>query len=155
MTGKGSSAGTGAGAGYRVEVDSLRTFAGQVRGLLTEFQQSADGPTTHTRSGVGRDSFGEFAEATALHDQYDVMRDGLRDVLTALHTAIDEAQRKADLTATTYEAQEHHTAQHLKVGPDGWSVPATTPSPPPTTGTRPVPASRVTTDGPARPLPTW
>ncbi|WP_035848826.1 hypothetical protein [Kitasatospora azatica] len=103
-------------------MDNLRAFAGQVRGLLSEFQESADGPTTHTKSGVGRGSFGEFAEATALHDQYDMMRDGLRDVLTALHGAIDEAQRKADLTATNYEEQEQHTKQRLKVTSDGWSV---------------------------------
>ncbi|WP_344442800.1 hypothetical protein [Kitasatospora nipponensis] len=118
----GSGSSGGAGAGYRVEVDNLRAFAGQVRGLLAEFQTSADGPTTHARTGVGRGSFGPFAEAVALHDQYDLMRDGLRDVLTALHEAIDEAQQKADLTATNYEEQEHRTAQRLKVGADGWSV---------------------------------
>ncbi|MCX4748767.1 DUF2563 family protein [Kitasatospora sp. NBC_01287] len=123
MADKGSSgAGAGAGSGYQVEVDSLRAFAGQVRGLLAEFQQSADGPTTHARTGVGSGSFGQFAEAKALHDQYDLMRDGLRDVLTALQEAIDDAQSKADLTATNYEEQEHDTARSLRVSSDGWSV---------------------------------
>ncbi|MFE9428098.1 hypothetical protein ACFYNO_34665 [Kitasatospora sp. NPDC006697] len=124
MTDKGSVSGTG----YQVEVDSLRAFAGQVRSLLAEFQASADGKTAHAKSGIGRGSFGEFAEATALHDQYDVMRDGLKDVLIALHQLIDEAQQKADLTATNYEEQERDTTQRLKVTSDGWSVgsPATT-----------------------------
>ncbi|PYC84400.1 hypothetical protein C7C46_07910 [Streptomyces tateyamensis] len=133
----------------------LRTFAGQVRGLLEEFQQSADGPATHTKSGVGRGSFGEFAEATALHDQYDMMRDGLRDVLTALHAAIDEAQRKADLTATGYEEQEHHTAQRLKVSPDGWSLgtPASPPAAPPPK-VRTVAADKGAPSG-GTALPTW
>ncbi|WP_327067136.1 hypothetical protein [Kitasatospora sp. NBC_01302] len=125
----GSGSTGGAGSGYQVEVDSLRAFAGQVRGLLAEFQASADGPTTHARTGVGGTSFGEFAEAKALHDQYELMRDGLRDVLSALHEAIDDAQRKADLTATNYEEQEHRTAQTLKVSSDGWSVSTATPAP--------------------------
>jgi hypothetical protein len=110
------------GSGYQVEVDSLRAFAGQVRSLLADFQANADGASTHAKSGVARGAFGEFVEATALHDQYDVMRDGLKDVLTALQQAIDEAQQKADLTATNYEEQEHHTSQSLKVTSDGWSV---------------------------------
>ncbi|MDH6126657.1 hypothetical protein [Kitasatospora sp. GP82] len=119
-TGSGSSGGSG--AGYRVEVDGLRAFATQVRGLLSEFQTSADGTRTHGQSGVGRAAFGSFAEAEALHDKYEAMRDGLRDVLNALQDAIDEAQRKADLTAANYEEQEDETARHLKVGSDGWSV---------------------------------
>lgn len=130
MTDGGSSGpGTagGAGSGYQVEVDSLRAFAGQVRGLLAEFQQSADGSTTHARTGVGSTSFGEFAEATALYDQYGLMRDGLRDVLTMLQEAIDDAQRKADLTASNYENQEHETARSLQVSSDGWSVGAPSP----------------------------
>ncbi|GAA1984303.1 hypothetical protein [Kitasatospora viridis] len=117
MTDKGSG-----GSGYQIEVDSLRAFAGQVRGLLTEFQASADGKTAHAKSGVGRTSFGEFTEATALHDQYDVMRDGLRDALIALHQLIDDAQQKADLTATNYDEQERETTRSLKVTSDGWSV---------------------------------
>lgn len=125
-TGSGSSGGSG--AGYRVEVDGLRAFATQVRGLLSEFQASADGTRTHGQSGVGRGAFGTFAEAEALHDKYEAMRDGLRDVLNALQDAIDEAQRKADLTAANYEEQEHETYRHLTVASDGWSVanPSTT-----------------------------
>ncbi|MDH6121512.1 hypothetical protein ABH930_005509 [Kitasatospora sp. GAS204A] len=118
----GAGTSSGAGSGYQVEVDSLRAFAGQVRGLLAEFQQSADGPTTHARTGVGGTSFGDFAEATALHNQYDLMRDGLRDVLSMLHGAIDDAQHKADLTASNYENQEHETARSLQVSSDGWSI---------------------------------
>ncbi|MCC9308552.1 hypothetical protein LN042_15905 [Kitasatospora sp. RB6PN24] len=110
------------GSGYQVEVDSLRAFAGQVRSLLADFQANADGPTAHAKSGIARGSFGDFAEATALHNQYDVMRDGLKDVLIALHQAIDEAQKKADLTAGNYEEQEHRTSQDLRVTTDGWSV---------------------------------
>lgn len=119
-TGTGSSGGSG--AGYRVEVDSLRAFASQVRKLLSEFQANADGTRTHGQSGVGRGAFGTFAEAQALHDKYENMRDGLRNVLNALQDAIDEAQRKADLTAANYEEQEHETSRHLKVDSDGWSV---------------------------------
>ncbi|MFF7636596.1 hypothetical protein ACFZB9_26110 [Kitasatospora sp. NPDC008050] len=125
----GSGSAGGAGSGYQVEVDGLRAFAGQVRGLLAEFQANADGPTTHAKTGVGGTSFGEFAEAKDLHNQYELMRDGLRDVLTALHEAIDDAQRKADLTATNYEEQEHQTAQQLKVSDDGWSVSTAASSP--------------------------
>ncbi|WP_441245906.1 hypothetical protein [Kitasatospora sp. McL0602] len=128
-TGSGSSGGSG--AGYRVEVDSLRAFATQVRRLLDEFQANADGSKAHIQSGIGRSAFGTFAEAQELHDRYEVMRDGLRDVLNALHEAIDEAQRKADLTATNYEEQEHETTHHLKVAGDGWSVGS--PLPPVTT----------------------
>jgi hypothetical protein len=112
-------------------VDGLRAFASQVRGLLSEFQASADGTRTHGQSGVGRTAFGTFAEAEALHEKYETMRDGLRDVLNALQDAIDEAQRKADLTAANYEEQEQETTRHLKVDSDGWSVAAS-----PTTTTR-------------------
>jgi hypothetical protein len=108
-------------------VDSLRAFAGQVRGLLAEFQAHADPERAHAGSGIGRGSFGDFAEATALHNQYDQMRDALRDVLKALHDAIDEAQHRADLTAGNYEDQEHRTVRALTVDPDGWSVGASAP----------------------------
>ncbi|MGF1428831.1 hypothetical protein [Kitasatospora sp. LaBMicrA B282] len=122
MADNGSGGSGGAGSGYQVEVGSLRTFAGQVRGLLAEFQQHADGPTTHARSGIGSESLGTFAEATALRNQYDLMRDGLRDVLTALQEAIDDSQKKADLTADNYDRQEQDTVQSLRVSDDGWSV---------------------------------
>ncbi|MDH6577143.1 hypothetical protein [Kitasatospora sp. MAP5-34] len=124
-TGSGSSGGSG--AGYRVEVDSLRAFATQVRGLLSEFQASADGTRTHGLSGVAPTAFGTFAEAEALREKYDVMRDGLRDVLNALQEAIDESQKKADLTAANYEEQERETSRHLKLDADGWSVDSPSP----------------------------
>ncbi|MGW2399796.1 hypothetical protein ACWCYY_24860 [Kitasatospora sp. NPDC001664] len=110
------------GKGYRVEVDSLRAFATQVRGLLDEFQSRADGTRTHGQTGVARSAFGSFAEAQALHDQYENMRDGLRDVMNALQDAVDQAQRKADLTAANYEEQEAETVRGLKLNSDGWSV---------------------------------
>ncbi|GAA0667817.1 hypothetical protein GCM10010193_19460 [Kitasatospora atroaurantiaca] len=163
-TGTGSSGGSG--AGYRVEVDGLRAFASQVRGLLSEFQAAADGTRTHGQSGVGRSAFGTFAEAEALHDKYEAMRDGLRDVLNALQDAIDEAQRKADLTAANYEEQEHETSRHLKVSGDGWSVgnpsattqamyssSATTRPSSPTASPRPPAGSAPAGSG--EPQPTW
>ncbi|GAA2143971.1 hypothetical protein GCM10009760_30940 [Kitasatospora kazusensis] len=110
------------GSGYRVEVDSLRAFAAQVRGLLSEFQASADGTRTRGVSGVGQTAFGTFAEATTLHDKYETMRDGLCDVLDALHAAIDAAQHRADLTASNYEEQESDTSRRFRVAADGWSV---------------------------------
>ncbi|WP_156178677.1 hypothetical protein [Saccharothrix sp. ST-888] len=106
-------------------MDSLRAFASQVRGLLGEFQTSADGNRTHGQSGVGTGAFGDFAEAQALHSRYEDMRNGLRDVLNAIQDAIDEAQRKADLTANNYEEQEQETSRSLRVNGDGWSVGST------------------------------
>ncbi|MGK4581033.1 hypothetical protein [Kitasatospora sp. HPMI-4] len=119
-TGTGSTG--GAGAGYRVEVDNLRAFASQVRGLLGEFEASASGNRAHGQSGVGAGAFGNFAEAQALHAKYEYMRDGLRDVLNVIQDAIDDAQRKADLTANNYEEQEQETSRSLRVNSDGWSV---------------------------------
>ncbi|MFJ6622182.1 hypothetical protein ACIQOW_31955 [Kitasatospora sp. NPDC091335] len=119
-TGTGSTG--GAGQGYRVEVEQLRTFAGQVRLLLADFQKHADGTDTHGRSGIGKSAFGTFAEATEIHGRYGTMRDALRDVLNQLQEAVNEAQRKADLTATNYEEQDRHTVAKLKPGDDGWSV---------------------------------
>ncbi|MGW6916034.1 hypothetical protein ACWGB8_19790 [Kitasatospora sp. NPDC054939] len=122
MAGTGSTG--GGGAGYRVEVEQLRAFAAQVRGLLDEFQRHADGTRTHGQSGIAKSSFGTFAEAVELHGRYQTMRDSLRDVLNQLQQAVDEAQRKAELTATNYEEQERSTSQGLKVklDGDGWSV---------------------------------
>jgi hypothetical protein len=125
-TGSGTSTGTGstggAGQGYRVEIEQLRTFAGQVRLLLADFQKHAHGTDTHGRSGIGKNAFGTFAEATEIHGRYSTMRDALRDVLNQLQDAVDEAQQKADLTATNYEEHDQHTAQKLKLSGDGWSV---------------------------------
>ncbi len=119
-TGTGSSGGSG--SGYRVEVDNLRAFAAQVRKLLQEFQEYADGTKAHGQSGIGANAFGTFAEAQALHAQYETMRDGLRDVMNQLQDAVDDAHRKAELTATNYEEHEHSTSQTLKLASDGWSV---------------------------------
>lgn len=119
-TGSGSTGGSG--AGYRVEVNNLRAFATQVRGLLNEFQSSADGTRTYNQSGVGPGAFGPFPEAQQLHQQYEQMRTVLRDVFNNLQDAVDETQRKADLTATNYEDQEHETSQTLKLSTDGWST---------------------------------
>ncbi|MFD9129912.1 hypothetical protein [Kitasatospora sp. NPDC059571] len=120
-TGSGSSGGSG--AGYRVEVDSLRAFASQVRGLLSEFEATAGGTKVHGQSGVGRSAFGTFGEAEALHKKYEEMRDQLRLVLNHLQDAIDQAQRKADVTANNYEEHEHETARSLHIETsDGWSV---------------------------------
>ncbi|MFG3055002.1 hypothetical protein ACGFZP_29185 [Kitasatospora sp. NPDC048239] len=107
-----------------MEVGQLRAFAAQVRVLLAEFQQHADGTRTHGQSGIGKSAFGTFAEATDLHNRYGTMRDALRDTLNLLQEAVDDAQKKAELTATNYEEQEQHTAKKLKLGDDGWSVAA-------------------------------
>ncbi|HJD82289.1 hypothetical protein [Kitasatospora aureofaciens] len=119
-TGTGSTG--GANQGYRVEVEQLRTFAGQVRLLLKEFEKDADGNTTHGRSGIGKTAFGTFDEATEIHSRYSTMRDALRDVLNQLQQAIDQAQKKAELTATNYEEHDQHVATKLNLSGDGWSV---------------------------------
>ncbi|KJS61774.1 hypothetical protein [Streptomyces rubellomurinus] len=119
-TGTGSTG--GAGQGYRVEVEQLRTFAGHVRVMLRTFQNDANGTTTHGRTAVGKSAFGTFAEATELHERYQSMRDALRDILNALEKAVDDAQRNAELTATGYEEHENHTAKSLKLAGDGWSA---------------------------------
>lgn len=119
-TGTGSSGGSG--SGYRVEVDNLKAFAAQVRRLLAEFEAYADGTKTHGQSAIGKNAFGTFAEAHDLHAQYEVMRDGLRDVMNQLQDAVNDAHRKAELTAVNYEEQEHATSQKLKLSSDGWSV---------------------------------
>ncbi|WP_354640734.1 hypothetical protein [Kitasatospora camelliae] len=118
------STGTGStgGSGYRIEVESLRAFATQVRGLLKEFEDGAGGSKAYGQSGVARNAFGGFAEAEALYTKYEEMRDGLRAVLDAVHAAIDEAHHKADLTAANYEEQEDEASRGLKIGNDGWSV---------------------------------
>ncbi|MBV2154168.1 hypothetical protein [Kitasatospora sp. SUK 42] len=120
--GAGTGSTGGSGQGYRVEIEQLRTFAGQVRLLLKEFEKDANGTDTHGRSGLGKHAFGTFAEATEIHDRYGTMRDALRDVLNQLQGAIDDAQRNAELTATNYEEHDQHTAGKLKLTDDGWSV---------------------------------
>ncbi|MEV4558967.1 hypothetical protein AB0K51_18530 [Kitasatospora sp. NPDC049285] len=110
------------GNGYRVEVDSLRAFAAQVRGLLKEFEDGAGGSKVHGMTSVGSSAFGNFAEAEALHAKYGEMRDTLKQVLDGLQAAIDEVQQRAERTATNYEEQEHGTVRQMKLDSDGWSV---------------------------------
>ncbi|MFJ9694202.1 hypothetical protein [Kitasatospora sp. NPDC101183] len=123
-SGTGSTGGTG--QGYRVEVEQLRMFASHVRVMLRTFETDANGRTTHGRTGLGKDVFGTFAEATEVHGRYESMRNALRDILDQLQKAVDEAQHKAELTASGYEEHEQRTAKKLKLklGGDGWS-PAT------------------------------
>ncbi|MET8625390.1 hypothetical protein ABZW30_16850 [Kitasatospora sp. NPDC004669] len=120
--GAGTGSTGGNGQGYRVEVEQLRTFAGQVRLLLKTFEKDANGTSTHGLSGIGKDAFGTFAEATEIHGRYGTMRDALRDVLNQLQGAIDEAQKSAELTATNYEEHDQHVAKKLMLADDGWSV---------------------------------
>ncbi|MER7669109.1 hypothetical protein ABTY61_11620 [Kitasatospora sp. NPDC096128] len=121
-TGTGSTG--GANQGYRVEIEQLRTFAGQVRLLLKEFEKDANGNTAHGRTGLGKTAFGTFAEATEIHDRYGTMRDALRDVLNQLQSAVEDAQHNAELTATNYEEHDQHVSKKLKLSGDGWSVAA-------------------------------
>ncbi|MGE7435215.1 hypothetical protein [Kitasatospora sp. NPDC001175] len=145
-----------------MEVDSLRAFATQVRGLLSEFETNASGNRAHGQSGVGASAFGNFAEAQALHAKYEVMRDALRDVLIVMQDAIDDAQRKADLTANNYEEQEQETSRSLRVNTDGWSVGGTATAASPagytskaaSTGASKAPAGGPST-GSSQPHPTW
>ncbi|MFE5582935.1 hypothetical protein [Kitasatospora sp. NPDC056531] len=120
--GSGTGSTGGNGQGYRVEIEQLRTFAGQVRLLLKAFEKDANGDSTHGLSGIGKDAFGTFAEATEIHDRYGTMRDALRDVLNQLQSAINDAQHHAELTATNYEEHDQHVATKLKLSDDGWSV---------------------------------
>lgn len=123
------------GNGYRVEVDSLRAFAAQVRGLLSEFEDGAGAAKVHGQTGLSPAAFGPFAEAQSLHAKYDEFREVLREVFDKLQAAIDESQQKADRTATNYEEQEHATTQQMKLGSDGWSVDNTPPLRPASLGT--------------------
>ncbi|GAA2745437.1 hypothetical protein [Kitasatospora cinereorecta] len=118
-------------SGFQVEVDNLRAFAAQVRRLLSDFEANANGNKVHAMSSVAGGAFGGFVEAQDLHTKYLDMTDQLRRVLFLIYDAIDDAQRKADLTATNYEEHEHQTAQALKLNDDGWSA-----APPPATQVR-------------------
>ncbi|KDN85399.1 hypothetical protein [Kitasatospora cheerisanensis] len=110
------------GKGYQVEVESLRAFAAQVRGLLKEFEDGAGGAKVHGQTGLAATAFGTFPEAEALHAKYGEMRDGLKRVLDQIQESIDEAQRNADRTAMNYEEQEHDASKHLRLASDGWST---------------------------------
>ncbi|MFI9786221.1 hypothetical protein ACIHEI_22410 [Kitasatospora sp. NPDC051984] len=148
------------GKGFQVEVDSLRAFAAQVRGLLKEFEDGAGGAKVHGQTGLAPAAFGTFAEAMALHAKYGQMRDALKEVLDGIQQAIDEAQRNADRTATNYEENEHDTSKHLKLASDGWSTVAPSPvtSTQRTTSAAPQaapPAGNVSPAGSGEPRPQW
>ncbi|GAA2798161.1 hypothetical protein GCM10010441_24080 [Kitasatospora paracochleata] len=121
-------------SGFQVEVDNLRAFAAQVRRLLSDFEANAGGGRVHALSSVAGGAFGGFAEAQDLHAKYQDMSNHLRSVLDLIYDAIDDSQRKADMTATNYEEHEHQTAQTLRLSDDGWS-------------TAPPPARQVTSSG--------
>ncbi len=148
------------GKGYQVEVESLRAFAAQVRGLLKEFEDGAGGAKVHGQTGLAGTAFGTFPEAEALHQKYGNMRDALRDVLGEIQQSIDEAQRNADRTATNYEEQEHDASKHLTLAGDGWSTvgPNSASSSPRTTSAAPQtrpPAGNVSPAGSGEPRPEW
>ena len=119
----------GAGQGQRVDTDDLREFAKRVRGLLKDFAEGASGTKAHGRTGVSRTAFGNFSEALDLKNQYDAMRDTLRDILDGLEAAMDDAQKRADGTADDFEGNDADTAASFTGGassaasPDALSVP--------------------------------
>ncbi|MFG2693798.1 hypothetical protein [Kitasatospora sp. NPDC048407] len=148
------------GKGFQVEVDSLRAFAAQVRGLLKEFEDGAGGAKVHGQTGLGPAAFGTFPEAEALHAKYGEMRDSLKMVLDQIQQAIDEAQQNADRTATNYEENEHDTSKHLKLASDGWSTvaPSSVTSTQRTTSAAPQavpPVGNVSPAGSGEPRPRW
>lgn len=105
------------GEDQRVDTDDLREFAKRVRGLLKDFGEGASGGKTHGRTGLTCTAFGSFNEATALGNQYNDMRDALRDVLNQLESAIDGAQKKADGTADDFEGNDAHAAASFTQDP--------------------------------------
>ncbi|RAJ43125.1 hypothetical protein K353_02143 [Kitasatospora sp. SolWspMP-SS2h] len=110
------------GKGFEVEVDSLRAFAAQVRGLLSEFESGAGTGAVYGPSGVGSAAFGSFAEAQGLYTQYDALRLRLSTLLADIQSAIDLAQRNADHTATNYEEHEQDTRKNMTLSKDGWTT---------------------------------
>ncbi|MFD8593937.1 hypothetical protein ACFV1L_02925 [Kitasatospora sp. NPDC059646] len=148
------------GKGYQVEVESLRAFAAQVRGLLKEFEDGAGGAKVHGQTGLAGTAFGTFPEAEALHAKYAEMRDSLKLVLDQIQQSIDEAQQNADRTATNYEEQEHDASKHLRLASDGWSTvgPTSGTSNPRTATAAPQakpPTSNVSPAGSGEPRPQW
>lgn len=111
------------GGGQRVDTDDLREFAKRVRGLLKDFGEGAGGKETHGRTGVSCTAFGSFGEATAMGNQYNAMRDALRDVLNQLESAVDDAQKDVNGTADDFEGNDAHVAASFK-------DPAAAPPPP-------------------------
>ncbi|QKW19723.1 hypothetical protein HUT16_12225 [Kitasatospora sp. NA04385] len=110
------------GNGFEVEVDNLRAFAAQVRGLLSEFEGSAAGSAVYGSSGVSSAAFGSFAEAQDLYKRYENVRTELSKTLTDIQKAIDIAQQNADHTAANYEEHEQDTRQRMTLAHDGWAT---------------------------------
>ncbi|MFJ4675291.1 hypothetical protein [Kitasatospora sp. NPDC088783] len=142
------------GKGFEVEVDSLRAFAAQVRGLLSEYESGASTSVVYGPSGVSSSAFGSFPEAQELYQQYNVMRTQLSTLLSDIQSAIDTAQQNADHTAANYEEHEQDTRKRMTLTQDGWTTtwsqseldarqraastpPTTTTTSQPTTTTRP------------------
>ncbi|MEV7215635.1 hypothetical protein AB0O31_21380 [Kitasatospora cineracea] len=110
------------GNGFQVEVDNLRAFAAQVRGLLSEFESGAGSTAVYGPSGIGSGAFGSFAEANGLYTQYDALRLRLSTLLADIQEAIDLVQRNADHTAANYEEHEQDTRKSMTLSQDGWTT---------------------------------
>ncbi|MEU5387481.1 MULTISPECIES: hypothetical protein [Kitasatospora] len=110
------------GNGFQVEVDNLRAFAAQVRGLLSEYESGASTSAVYGPSGVSSAAFGSFPEAQELYQQYNVMRTELSALLNSIQDAIDAAQQNADHTAANYEEHEQDTRTRMTLSQDGWAT---------------------------------
>ncbi|MFB7944096.1 hypothetical protein ACFC6L_04185 [Kitasatospora phosalacinea] len=113
---------TTSGNGFQVEVDNLRAFASQVRGLLSEFESGAGKSAVYGASGVGSGAFGGFGEAQELSSEYNHLRVQLSNLLSQIQDTIDVAQQNADHTATNYEQHEQDTSKHMTLAQDGWAT---------------------------------
>ncbi|MGW4809159.1 hypothetical protein [Kitasatospora sp. NPDC004272] len=113
---------TTSGNGFQVEVDNLRAFAAQVRGLLSEFESGAGKSVVFGASGVNSGAFGSFDEARQLNMSYDQARAQLSGILAKIQETIDVAQQNADHTATNYEEHEQDTSKRMTMAQDGWAT---------------------------------
>ncbi|GAA2091619.1 hypothetical protein GCM10009759_16520 [Kitasatospora saccharophila] len=113
---------TTSGNGFQVEVDNLRAFAAQVRGLLSEFESGASKSAVFGASGVASGAFGSFDEARELGRTYNYARVQLSALLDSIQETIDVAQQNADHTAANYEEHEQDTSKRLTMAQDGWDT---------------------------------
>ncbi|MFD7732744.1 hypothetical protein ACFV6F_20435 [Kitasatospora phosalacinea] len=113
---------TTSGNGFQVEVDNLRAFASQVRGLLSEFESGAGKSAVYGASGVGSAAFGGFGEAQELSAAYNHARVQLSNLLAQIQETIDVAQQNADHTAMNYEEHEQDTSKRMTMAQDGWTT---------------------------------
>ncbi|GLW54925.1 hypothetical protein [Kitasatospora phosalacinea] len=113
---------TTSGNGFQVEVDNLRAFASQVRGLLSEFESGAGKSAVYGASGVGSGAFGSFGEAQELGAAYNRARVQLSGLLDQIQETIDVAQQNADHTAMNYEEHEQDTSKRMTMAQDGWTT---------------------------------